>query len=174
MLIIKKSIRLKVNEDIIAEKVRLIDVDGKQLGILEIGDALKIAKEKKADLVEIFSNSVPSVCKLMDADKYIYDLNKKKSSKKRKQKITHLKRLRLRPSIDKGDYAVKLKNMIKFIKNGDKVEVSIRFKGREMAYKDFGIELLNKIRNDLIDYADVESEPKFDEKQLVMILMQKK
>jgi translation initiation factor IF-3 len=168
----KKKIRL--NEDIRSPEVRLIDNEGNQLGIVDRKEALEKAAELNLDLVEMSPNAEPPVCKIMDYGKYLFQIGKKEAAAKKKQKRIQVKKLRIRPGIEEGDYQVKLRNLTRFLKDGDKVEISLRFRGREMAYKELGMEVLNRLKEDSSEYSDVEREPKFEGRQMVMILVPKK
>lgn len=163
-----------MNGDIHAPELRLIDENGEQLGIVDSEEALKRATEAGLDLVEISPNATPPVCKIMDHGKYVFQLSKQKGQSKKKQKRTQVKKLRVRPTIEKGDYEVKLRNLKRFINDGDKVEINLRFRGREMAHKEIGMELLKQIKNDMFEYADVEREPTLEGRQLFLTLVPKK
>lgn len=154
--------------------IRLINADGSQAGIVSRDEALQAAKVAEMDLVEISPNANPSVCKIMDHGKFIFQQTKKLAYAKKKQKRTQVKKLRIRPMIEEGDYQVKLRNLIRFIEDGDKVEISLRFKGREMTHKELGMELLMRLMTDASEYADAEREPKFEGRQMFMVLVPKK
>jgi len=136
--------------------------------------ALDEAKAAKMDLVEVSPNADPPVCKILDYGKYIFQLSKKQASEKKKQKRMQIKEIRLRPAIEQGDYQVKLRNLTRFLEDGDKVKISLRFRGRELAHKNIGMELLQRVKGDLADIADVELEPKFEGRQMIMIVVPKK
>jgi translation initiation factor IF-3 len=152
----------------------LIGADGKQVGVVSKDEALSMADDLKLDLVEISPNADPPVCKIMDYNKYVFQNNKRSTASKNKQKRVHIKKLRVRPGIEEGDYQVKLRNLTRFLKDGDKVEISVRFKGREMSHKELGLELIQRIRSDLQEHAEVEREPQLQDRQLIMILVPKK
>lgn len=151
-------------------EVRLIDADGKQLGIKNIDDAIKLAKINKLDLVEVSPTAKPPVCKIMDFGKFLYELKKQKNDAKKKQKKTQIKTIKYRPGTEDGDYQIKFKNLIKFIDNGDKVKVSIWFRGREMQHRELGMEMLDRIEEDTKEFAVVESKAKMEGRQLGMML----
>lgn len=152
----------------------MIGADGKQVGVVSKDEALSMADDLKLDLVEISPNADPPVCKIMDYNKYVFQNNKRSTASKNKQKRVHIKKLRVRPGIEEGDYQVKLRNLTRFLKDGDKVEISVRFKGREMSHKELGLELIQRIRSDLQEHAEVEREPQLQDRQLIMILVPKK
>ena len=160
----------KINEQITAERVRLIDLKGKQLGIINFVDALARAQRSNVDLVQVSEDSVPPVCKLLDYKKYIFDKKKKRSLSKRKHKRTVLKEVKFRPATEEGDYQVKLKNLSRFLEQGDRAKITIRFRGREVIYKDQGYEVLNRIVGDLAGIAEPEQESKLEGKQLMTVL----
>jgi len=168
----EKTVRL--NDDIRAPEIRLISAEGEQLGVVSRKEALEKASEAELDLVEIAPNAEPPVCKIMDYGKFLYQLSKKDAAAKKKQKRVEIKKLRLRPGIEIGDYQVKLRNLIRFLKDGAKVEISLRFKGRELSHKEIGMALLNRIKADLEEYADIEREPGFEGRQMIMIVVPKK
>jgi translation initiation factor IF-3 len=165
---------VRINNRIRASEVRLIDAEGEQAGIVPITEALQAAQEAGLDLVEISPNAKPPVCKIMDYGKYLFQLTKKKAASKKKQKRTRLKELRVRLRIEEGDYQVKLRNLIRFLQDGDKVKISLRFRGREIAHKELGMELLKRIQADVTEYADIEQEPTFEGRQMIMVVVPKK
>jgi translation initiation factor IF-3 len=168
-----KSIR--VNYEIRVPEVRLIDSNGDQLGIVKTRIAIEMASEKNLDLVEISPTANPPVCKIMDFGKHLYEIRKRKSEAKKTQKQTQLKEVKFRPVTEIGDYQVKLKKIQKFVENGDKVKVTLKFKGREVTHQDLGYQLLLRVKNDLQDMTTVESAPKKDGKlQMVMVLIARK
>jgi translation initiation factor IF-3 len=154
--------------------VRLVGVEGEQLGIVSIAEAMRQAEEKEIDLVEIAPTAQPPVCKLMDFGKFKYREAKKAHEAKTKQKQIQVKEVKFRPATDEGDYKIKLRNLTKFLEEGDKAKVTLRFRGREMAHQEFGIRLLEKVRGDLNELAVVEQFPKMEGRQLVMVLAPKK
>lgn len=152
----------------------MIDDQRNQLGIVSREEALEKAAEANLDLVEISPNATPPVCKIMDYGKYIFQSSKNQSAAKKKQKRIQTKRIRIRPTIEEGDYQVKLRNLIRFLEDGNKVEVSLRFRGREMMHKDLGMKLFEKLKSDLEEYGDVEREPEFEGRQMIMVVVSKK
>jgi len=154
--------------------VRLVAENGDQLGIVPTRDALKMAEERDVDLVEIAPTAQPPVCKLMDYGKFKYREQKKAHEAKLKQKQIHLKEIKFRPGTDEGDYQIKLRNLIRFLDEGDKAKVTLRFRGREMAHQEFGVRLLERVRNDLEAHAVVEQFPKLEGRQMIMVLGPKK
>lgn len=163
-----------LNTQIRAPEVRLIGEKGEQIGIVSREEALQKALAAGLDLVEISPNAEPPVCKIMDHGKSIFQKSKQLAHSKKKQKRTQVKRIRIRPTIEIGDYQVKLRSLIRFIEEGDKVEISLRFRGREMTHKELGLELLLRLKADASEYADVEREPSFEGRQMFMILVPKK
>jgi translation initiation factor IF-3 len=160
----------KANERIRAIDVQVIGSDGGNLGSMPLNKAIETAKQEGLDLIEISPNANPPVCKIMDMGKYKYDLQKKANVAKKKQKIVALKEIKLRPGTDTHDYNFKIKNAKKFIIKGDKVKFTVKFKGREMQHTELGKELMNKIIEETKDIAKVESRPKFEGRQMVMII----
>jgi len=158
------------NDRIRALQVQVIGSNGKNLGTLNTQEAINIAKQEGLDLIEISPNANPPVCKIMDMGKYKYDLQKKANIAKKKQKTVALKEIKLRPGTDTHDYNFKIKNAKKFITKGDKVKFTVKFKGREMQHTELGKELMNKIIDETKDVAKVESKPKFEGRQMVMII----
>ena len=160
----------RANEKIRALDVQVIDSSGNDLGVLPLKKAIETARSEDLDLIEISPNANPPVCKIMDMGKYKYDLQKKANQAKKKQKIVSLKEIKLRPGTETHDYNFKIKNAKKFINKGDKVKFTVKFKGREMQHTNLGKELMNKIIDETKDIAKVESQPKFEGKQMVMII----
>ena len=160
----------KANERIRALDVQVIGSDGNNLGTLPINKAIEIAKNEGLDLIEISPNTNPPVCKIMDMGKYKYSLQKKANLAKKKQKIVSLKELKLRPGTEIHDYNFKLKNAKKFISKGDKVKFTVKFKGREMQHVQLGKDLMNRIIEDTKDIAKIETQPKFEGRQMIMII----
>ena len=160
----------KANERIRALDVQVIGSDGGNIGTLPLNKAIELAKQEGLDLIEISPNANPPVCKIMDMGKYKYDLQKKANIAKKKQKTVSLKEIKLRPGTDTHDYNFKIKNAKKFITKGDKVKFTVKFKGREMQHTELGRELMNKIIEETKDIAKVESRPKFEGRQMVMII----
>ena len=160
----------KANERIRALDVQVIGSDGGNLGPMSLNKAIELARQEDLDLIEISPNANPPVCKIMDMGKYKYDLQKKANLAKKKQKTVSLKEIKLRPGTETHDYNFKIKNAKKFITKGDKVKFTVKFKGREMQHTQLGKELMNRIIEETKDIAKVESQPKFEGKQMVMII----
>ena len=154
--------------------MRLIGVEGEQLGIVQIRDALRMSEEAEVDLVEIAPLAQPPVCKMMDFGKFKYREAKKAHEAKLKQKQIQVKEVKFRPGTDEGDYKIKLRNLIKFLEEGDKTKVTLRYRGREMAHQEFGYRLIERIKQDLEPHAVVEQFPKMEGRQLIMVLAPKK
>jgi len=148
----------------------LISSDGQQVGIYALNDALRKAEEAGLDLVEISPNAVPPVCRIMDFGKYQYEESKRKHAAKRKQKQIQVKEVKFRPGTDVGDYQTKLRKLINFLEEGDKTKITLRFRGRELAHQELGIEMLNRLESDLKDYGVVEQRPRLEGKQMVMVI----
>ena len=160
----------RINEEIRVPAVQLIDQTGHNHGPVEIQFALDRAQEAGLDLVEIAPNSSPPVCKILDYGKYKYQAQKKAAEARKKQKVVEVKEIKLRPMIDDHDYDVKMRSMKRFFEEGDKVKVTLRFRGREMAHQELGYKLLNRVKEDIGKIAKVESEPRFEGRQMVMML----
>lgn len=160
----------KLNEDITYDQIRLVGDSGEQLGILSPDEARKIAEERAMDLVEIAPNAEPPVCRLMDYGKYLYASAKKKQESKKKQKQITVKEIKFRPGTDIGDYDIKVRNLTKFLDAGNKVKVTLRFRGREMAHQELGMEMLKRVEEDLKEIGVVEQMPKMEGRQMVMVL----
>ena len=156
-----------------ADSVRCIGADGEQLGVIPINEALKIAENLSLDLVEIQPNVDPPVCKILDYGKFKYEAQKRKNEARKKQKIIDVKEIKLRPNIDNNDFIVKMKQVKKFIENGDKVKITLRFRGRAMAHHTLGSTVLNRVQDDTGDLCKVETLPKLEGRQMVMILAPK-
>jgi translation initiation factor IF-3 len=155
-------------------EVRLVKEDGEMVGIVPTREALRMAEELDVDLVEIAPLAKPPVCKLMDYGKFRYREQKRQHEAKLKQKQIQVKEIKFRPGTDEGDYQIKLRNLIKFLEEGDKTKVTLRFRGREMAHQEFGHRLIERVKNDLEPYGMVEQFPKMEGRQLVMVLAPKK
>ena len=158
------------NNRIVSAEVQVISSDGQNLGILNTQEAITIAKNEGLDLIEIAQNAKPPVCKIMDMGKYKYDAQKKANKAKKKQKKIEIKEIKLRPVTEIHDYTFKIKNAQKYLSNGDKVKFTIRFKGRELQHSNLGDELMQKIKTDMEKLGKVELQPKFDGKQMIMII----
>ncbi|KTB59530.1 translation initiation factor IF-3 [Pseudomonas viridiflava ICMP 13104] len=187
-----------INENISAREVRLIGADGEQIGIVSIDEALRIAEEAKLDLVEISADAVPPVCRVMDYGKSIFEKKKQVAAAKKNQKQIQVKEIKFRPGTEEGDYQVKLRNLVRFLSDGDRAKVSLRFRGRvlrnlvrflsdgdrakvslrfrgrEMAHQELGMELLKRVEGDLLEYGSVEQHPKMEGRQLIMVIAPKK
>jgi translation initiation factor IF-3 len=161
----------RANRDIRGVRdVQLIDQDGQNRGVVPFFDALKIAEDAGLDLVEIAPNSAPPVCKILDYGRFRFNEQKKQAEARKKQKTVDVKEIKLRPGIDDHDYDVKMRAMKTFFEEGNKVKVTLRFRGREMAHQDLGLRVLGRVRSDTADLAKVESEPNFEGRQVVMVL----
>jgi translation initiation factor IF-3 len=160
----------RVNEEIRVPQVRLIDQDGEMTGVMSARDAMLRAFSVGLDLVEISPNADPPVCKILDYGKFKYEQQKKKNEAKKKQKVVEIKEIKVRPNIDENDYQVKMRAMKSFIEEGDKVKVTLRFRGREMAHQDIGIRVLERIRAELDLTTKVEQMPRLENRQMVMVL----
>ncbi|WP_285834467.1 translation initiation factor IF-3 [Kangiella sp. TOML190] len=166
--------RQRINDAITAREVRLINAEGENVGIVSLDEALKSAQDSKLDLVEISPEAQPPVCKVMDFGKYLFEQKKAKAAAKKKQKVTHVKEIKFRPGTDVGDYQVKLRNLIRFLEDGDKAKITVRFRGREMAHQELGMELLKRVEKDLEEYGTVESRPSMEGRQMTMMIGPKK
>ncbi|WP_347950297.1 translation initiation factor IF-3 [Pokkaliibacter sp. MBI-7] len=163
-----------MNEEIRAREVRLVGPDGEQIGIVSINDALSKAAETLQDLVLIAPEAEPPVCKIMDYGKHLFEKKKQLAVAKKKQKQTQIKEMKFRPGTEEGDYQVKLRNLVRFLEDGDKAKVSLRFRGREMAHQELGMQLMQRIEQDLVELAVVEQRAKLEGRQMVMVLAPKK
>lgn len=163
-----------MNNDITARRVRVIGAEGEQVGVVSLSEAKNLAFEANLDLVEISPNADPPVCKIMDYGKYLFEQNKKQQAAKKKQKLIQVKEIKFRPGTEEGDYQVKLRSLIKFLNEGNKTKITIRFRGREMAHRELGMELLKRVEQDLEELAAVEQFPKMEGRQMVMVMGPKK
>ncbi|MBZ0093042.1 MAG: translation initiation factor IF-3 [Sulfuricellaceae bacterium] len=163
-----------MNDEITAPEIRLIGVEGEQAGIVTLAEAMRMAEEAEVDLVEISPVAVPPVCRLMDYGKFKYRESKKKHEAKLKQKQIQVKEVKFRPGTDEGDYQVKLRNLVRFLTEGDKAKVTLRFRGREMSHQELGLQLLKRVEADLAEHGTVEQFPKMEGRQMVMVLSPKK
>lgn len=163
-----------MNEEIKSPEVRLIDHEGRQLGVVSISKAKTMSIEVGLDLVEVSPEAKPPVCRIMNFGKFKFDMSKRKAAAKKKQKQIQIKEIKLRPVTEAADYQVKIRSIIKFLENGDKAKVTIRFRGREMAHPELGMQLLQRMITELADYGIVEQHPKFEGRQIVMVLGPKK
>ncbi|WP_275097040.1 translation initiation factor IF-3 [Sedimenticola hydrogenitrophicus] len=163
-----------MNDEIDVREVRLIGADGEQIGIVPIEQAMSVAAESNQDLVEIQPNAEPPVCRVMDYGKFVFEAKKQKSAAKKKQKQAQVKEIKFRPGTGEGDYQVKLRNLIRFLNDGDKTKVTMRFRGREHAHRELGLGLLQRVEADLSEYGEVEQQPQMEGRQMVMVLRPKK
>ena len=165
---------LRINDEIRIPSVRLIGADGKQVGVVPTSEAKRMAEEAGMDLVEISPNVAPPVCRIMNFGKFQYEESKRRHAAKKKQKQIQIKEVKFRPGTDVGDYQVKLRNLIRFLEEGDKAKITLRFRGREMAHQELGTQLLKRIEEDLKDYGMVEQYPRLEGRQMVMVIGPKK
>ena len=163
----------RVNDDIAVLRVRLVDERGNMVGIVGRNEALAMASDAGLDLVEVAPNADPPVCKILDFGKFKYEEQKKKNEARKKQKIIEVKEIKLRPSIDDHDYDVKMRSMVKFIDEGDKVKVTMRFRGRELAHQELGMDVLVRVKGDLEEIAKVEQMPRMEGRQMTMVMSPK-
>ncbi|MGI4982603.1 MAG: translation initiation factor IF-3 [Janthinobacterium lividum] len=164
----------RLNGEITAPEVRLVGIEGEALGIAKLQDAFRLAEQSDVDLVEIAPHAAPPVCRLMDYGKFKYQESKKAHEAKLKQKIVQVKEVKFRPGTDDGDYGVKLRNLQRFLDEGDKAKITLRFRGREMAHQEIGMRVLERLKTDLDEYGQVEQMPKMEGRQMVMVLGPKK
>ncbi len=169
-----RSKKANINDQIEAKEVRLIGADGEQVGIVGIDEALEMAQAADLDLVEIAGDAEPVVCKIMDYGKQLFEVKKQKAAARKKQKQQQVKEMKFRPGTEQGDYQVKLRNLIRFLEQGDKAKVSLRFRGREMAHQELGMDVMHRIEKDLEELATVEQHPKMEGRQLIMVMAPKK
>lgn len=162
-----------INDQITSDPVRLIGADGEQVGIVSLREALAAAEAAIMDLV-LIADSEPPVCKVMDYGKHVFEAKKQKNLQKKKQKRTQVKEMKFRPGTEEGDYQVKLRNLVRFLEQGDKAKVTLRFRGREMAHQEIGMELLKRVEADLAELGSVEQFPKMEGRQLTMVIAPKK
>ncbi len=164
----------RINDEINAPRIRLIGAEGEQVGIVSLEEALAASDEADLDLVEIAPQADPPVCRLMDYGKFLFQENKKKQSARKKQQQVHVKEVKFRPGTGEGDYQTKLRNLVRFLTHGDRAKVTMWFRGREMAHQELGRQLLQRVEQDLAEYAKVEQEPRLEGRQMVMMLAPKK
>ena len=160
----------RINEEISVPQILLIDHLGEKRGVVKLDDALAMAQEAGLDVVEVSPNTQPPVCKIMDYGKYKYQQQKKKAEAKKKQKVVEIKEIKMRPNIDDHDYDVKVRAMKRFFEDGDKVKVTLRFRGREMAHQNRGSDLLKRVQDDFDEIAKVEQYPKMEGRQIMMVM----
>ncbi len=152
----------------------MIGADGEQIGVMGLEQAIEVATEAGLDLVEVSPNAEPPVCRIMDFGKYQFEQNKKAHESRRKTKQTQIKEVKFRPGTEEGDYQVKLRNLVRFLTQGDKAKITLRFRGREMAHQELGVKLLKRVEADLSELATVEQFPKLEGRQLIMVMAPKK
>tara|TARA_Y100001970_G_scaffold287259_1_gene411492 strand:+ start:636 stop:1166 length:531 start_codon:yes stop_codon:yes gene_type:complete len=164
----------RVNSEIDVSEIQLIGAEGENMGVVETSRAMELAVESDLDLVEIVPHADPPVCRLMNFGKFLFDLNKKKHAAKKKQKQVQVKEIKFRPATDESDYQIKLRSLRKFLDNGDKVKVTLRFRGREMAHQELGADMLRRVEGDLEEIGQVEQFPKLEGRQMVMVIAPRK
>lgn len=164
----------RLNREITAPEVRLSGPNNEPIGVVSLMEALRMAGELDVDLVEIAATANPPVCRLMDYGKFKYQEQKRQHDARLKQKVIQVKEVKFRPGTDEGDYAVKLRNLRRFLEEGDKAKVTLRFRGREMAHQEFGVRLLERVRNDLEELAVVEQMPRLEGRQMIMVISPRK
>ncbi|MGH1371006.1 MAG: translation initiation factor IF-3 [Cellvibrionaceae bacterium] len=169
-----RSKKAPINDQIEASEVRLIGAEGDQLGIVPLAEALEKAQSANLDLVLMNGDAEPVVCKVMDYGKHLFDIKKTKAAAKKKQKQQQIKEMKFRPGTDIGDYKIKLRNLTRFLEDGDKVKISLRYRGREMAHQELGMEMMKRIETDLEELGTVEQYPKMEGRQLLMVIAPKK
>lgn len=162
--------RARINDQIVSHQVRLIDEEGEQLGIVALSEALVVAQAKELDLVEISPDAEPPVCRIMDYGKHLFELKQKQKDSRKKTRQTQIKEMKFRPGTDIGDYQVKIRNLVRFLEAGDKAKVTVRFRGREMAHQELGLQLLQRIEADLAEYGSVEQKPNLEGRQMMMVI----
>ena len=150
--------------------MRLIDEEGEQLGIVALAEALVVAQAKELDLVEISPDAEPPVCRIMDYGKHLFELKQKQKDSRKKTRQTQIKEMKFRPGTDIGDYQVKIRNLVRFLEAGDKAKVTVRFRGREMAHQELGLQLMQRIEADLAEYGSVEQKPNLEGRQMMMVI----
>ncbi len=163
----------RVNQDITEPKVRLVGNDGDMIGIVSVSEAIEMAEEVGLDVVEVSPNADPPVCKILDYGKFKYEAQKKANEARKKQKIIEVKEIKMRPGIDEHDYQTKMKSVRKFLEHGDKVKMTIRFRGREMAHQDLGLKVLERVRGEMDEKAKVEQTPKTEGRMMTMVIAPK-
>jgi len=165
---------VRINDEITGREVRLIGSDGEQVGVMPLSQAKEMAFEAELDLVEISPNAAPPVCRIMDYGKFQFEENKKKRAAKKNQKQIQIKEIKFRPGTEEADYQVKLKALVRFLEAGDKAKVTLRYRGREMAHQELGMQLLKRVEADLLDLGVVEQHPKMEGRQMIMVIAPKK
>ena len=172
--VIATAKRNRQNDEITAPQVRLIDQNGENVGVVALADAKSAAEEAGLDLVEISPNAEPPVCRIMDFGRFLFAKKKEQNAAKKKQKQVQIKEVKFRPGTDEGDYQIKLRNLKRFLENGDKAKVTMRFRGREHAHRDLGLKVLQRVEKDLEELSQVESRPQMEGRQMVMVIAPKK
>ncbi|WP_029448755.1 translation initiation factor IF-3 [Candidatus Odyssella thessalonicensis] len=160
----------RVNQEITSKEVRLVGADGEMVGVVSRSEALRLAADAGLDLVEVSPNAEPPVCKILNYGKYKYEQQKKKTEAKKNQKVIEVKEIQMRPVIDENDFNVKLRAIRRFLEEGNKVKVAIRFRGREITHQDLGMEVINRVKEDVSEIAKVDQTPKLEGRQILMIL----
>lgn len=163
----------RVNEQISNAEVRVVDADGEMVGVISVQEGIEMAAEVGLDLVEVSPNANPPVCKILDYGKFKYEAQKKANEARKKQKIILIKEIKMRPGIDEHDYQVKMRNVHRFIEDGDKVKLTIRFRGREMAHQNLGMDVLHRVRDEMDEFAKVEQFPRSEGRMMTMVLAPK-
>jgi len=163
-----------INREITAPRVRLIDAEGQQMGVVSLAEALAAAEAAELDLVEIAPQAEPPVCRVMDFGKFKFQESKRLHDARRKQKQTQVKEIKFRPRTDDADYQIKLRNILRFLEDGDRAKITLRFRGREMSHPELGMELLSRVENDLTEVGVVEQRPRLEGRQMVMIIAPRK
>ena len=160
----------RINQNIDSQEVRLVDEEGQMVGVIPLSEALRRAEAVGLDLVEVSPNATPPVCKILDYGKFKYEAQKKASAARKKQRVIDVKEIKMRPNIDSNDYNIKMRKIHEFLSEGDKVKVTLRFRGREMAHQELGYQLLNRVKDDTSKIAKVEQDARFEGRQVVMVL----
>lgn len=163
----------RVNGDIRSASIRLVDQNGNMVGVVTVNEGIRLAEQAGLDLVEISPGASPPVCKILDYGKYKYEVQKKAHEARRKQKVIQIKEIKLRPTIDKHDLQIKMRNVLSFLDDGDKVRITLRFRGREMDHQELGVQVLDRVQEALKDHAKIEQSPKIEGKQIVMTVAPK-
>jgi translation initiation factor IF-3 len=163
----------RVNNQIVAASIRLVDQNGNMVGVVSVNEGLKLAEQANLDLVEVSPNASPPVCKILDYGKYKYEVQKKAHEARKKQKVIQIKEIKLRPTIDKHDLQIKIRNVLGFLDEGDKVRITLRFRGREMDHQELGMQVLERVQEALKDNCKIEQPPRIEGKQIVMTVAPK-
>lgn len=162
--------RARINDQIQVSQVRLIDAEGEQVGIVSLAEAKEAAAAKEMDLVEISPDAEPPVCRIMDYGRHLFDIKQKQKESRKKQRQVQIKEIKFRPGTDSGDYEVKLRSLRRFLEEGDKTKITVRFRGREMAHQELGLQLLQRVEADLADLGSVEQYPGMEGRQMIMVV----